>query len=159
MKYKLPSQRVKSTMRLLFLLVSASTIFLWLIAPSFSKEEDLLIDSIFRMEAREKDIQFNRETIMMIIKNKTLTFIGLVLTVVGIVACSPKNTTSLNETLESTKPPEARETVVFGDISNNPQKKIRRFQPLVNYLVANSSQFDRGKVKIAPDMETMIAWL
>ena len=97
----------------------------------------------------------------MIIKNKTLTFISLVLTVVGIVACSPKNTTVPNETetLEPTEPPEAQETVVFGDISDNPQKKIRRFQPLVNYLVANSSQFDRGSVKIAPDMETMIAWL
>ena len=98
---------------------------------------------------------------MMIIKNKSLTFIGLALTVVGIVACSPQNTsnTSSQEISEPTQPPSAEKTIVLADISNNPQKKIRRFQPLANYIAANSDQFDRGQVKIAPDMKTIIAWL
>ena len=54
-----------------------------------------------------------------------------------------------------------QETIVLGDISDNPQKKIRRIQPLADYLAANLSQFDIGKskVKIAPDINTMIQWL
>ena len=94
---------------------------------------------------------------MMIINNKTGTFISVALTLLGMVACSP--TTSQNEIPKPTKPPDAQETIVLADISDNPQKKIRKFQPLANYLAANLSQFDRGKVKIAPDMETMIGWL
>ncbi len=96
---------------------------------------------------------------MMNIKNKSLPFISLVLTLLSIVACSPQNTTSQKEIPKQTQPPEAQKTIVLADISNNPQKKIRKFQPLANYLAANLSQFDRGKVKIAPDMDTMIAWL
>lgn len=98
---------------------------------------------------------------MLIIKKKSLTFIGLVLTVLGIVACSPQNApqNSLKEISELTQPPSAEKTIVFADISDNPQKKIRRFQPLANYVAANSDQFEQGKVKIAPDMNTIIAWL
>ena len=96
---------------------------------------------------------------MIMIKNKSLTFISLALTLLGIVACSPQNTTSQNEIPEPTQPPEAQNPIVLADISDNPKKKIRRFQPLANYLAANLSEFDRGKVKIAPDMETIIAWL
>ena len=55
--------------------------------------------------------------------------------------------------------PDTEKIIVLGDISNNPRKKIRKFQPLANYLAANLNQFDYGRVKIAPDMETMIAWL
>ena len=98
---------------------------------------------------------------MLITKNKSFTFIGLALTVLGIVACSPQNIpkTSDQEIVEPTPPPSAERTIVLADISDNPQKKIRRFQPMANYLAANSDRFDRGKVKIAPDMDTMIAWL
>ena len=92
-----------------------------------------------------------------------LTFIGLALTAIGFVACSLQNTTNSHtsspEIAEPTPPPSAEKTVVLADISDNPQKKIRRFQPLANYLAANSHQFERGQVKIAPDMDTMIAWL
>ena len=98
---------------------------------------------------------------MLIIKNKSLTFIGLALTVLGIVACSPQDIpkNSSQEIAEPTPPPSAERTIVLADISDNPQKKIRRVQPLADYLAANSDQFDRGKVKVAPDMNTMIAWL
>ncbi|MDJ0597024.1 MAG: phosphate/phosphite/phosphonate ABC transporter substrate-binding protein [Pleurocapsa sp. MO_226.B13] len=93
------------------------------------------------------------------IKTKPLTFISLILSLLSVVACSTKNTTTQNEIAKATKPPTAQETIVLGDISDNPQKKIRRFQPLASYLAANLSQVDRGKVKIAPNIDTMIEWL
>ena len=96
---------------------------------------------------------------MIIINNKSLTFIVFTLIILGIAACTPKSTTSLQENPEPAQPSEAKKTIVLADISSNPQKKIRRFQPLANYLAANSSQFDLGKVKIAPDMDTLITWL
>ena len=96
---------------------------------------------------------------MIIINNKSLTFIVFTLILLGIAACTPKNTTSLQENPEPAQASEAKKTIVLADISSNPQKKIRRFQPLANYLAANLSQFDRGKVKIAPDMDTLITWL
>ena len=99
----------------------------------------------------------------MVIRNKYLnkysTVISLALTIFGMVACSPPSSTSQNEISEATPPPAPEKTIVLADISDNPQKKIRRFQPLANYLAANLSDFDRGTVKIAPDMETLIAWL
>ncbi len=93
------------------------------------------------------------------IKTKPLTFISLILSLLSVVACSTKNTTTPNEIAKATKPPTAQETIVLGDISDNPQKKIRRFQPLASYLAANLSQVDRGKVKIAPNIDIMIEWL
>ena len=53
--------------------------------------------------------------------------------------------------------PTGTETLVLGDVSPNPTKKIERFQPLANYLADNLSKFGigKGKVRIAPDLETM----
>ena len=53
------------------------------------------------------------------------------------------------------------ETIVIGDVSGNATIKIERFQPLADYLATNLSEFDigGGEVKIAPDLETMAAWL
>ncbi|MDJ0715058.1 MAG: phosphate/phosphite/phosphonate ABC transporter substrate-binding protein [Prochloraceae cyanobacterium] len=100
---------------------------------------------------------------MLILKNKSLTFISLALIVFGIVACSPQNilktNTSPKKVSEPNQSPEVQKTIVLADISDNPQKKIRTIQPLADYLAANSDQFDLGKVKIARDMDTMIAWL
>lgn len=52
-------------------------------------------------------------------------------------------------------------TIVLGDVSNEPSKKITRFQPLADYLAANLADFGIGvgQVKIAPDLETMAQWL
>ena len=96
---------------------------------------------------------------MIKIKSKTLTVISLALSLLGMVACSPQNSTSQNEIPEANQSSALQKTIVLADISDNPQKKIRRFQPLADYLAANLSEFDRGAVKIAPDMETLIAWL
>ena len=56
---------------------------------------------------------------------------------------------------------EAAGVIVLADISDEPAKKIERFQPLADYLAANLTEYGigSGEVKIAPDMETMIQWL
>lgn len=56
-----------------------------------------------------------------------------------------------------TEAPEASGTIVLGDISDDPAKKIARFQPVADYLAANLGDFGIGvgEVVIAPDMETM----
>ncbi len=75
-----------------------------------------------------------------------------------LVSCNSQVASTSTPELQPT--PKATKAIVLGDISSNPQKKIRRFQLLADYLAANLSQFDigTGKVKIAPDMETMIQW-
>ena len=54
-----------------------------------------------------------------------------------------------------------QQTIVLGDISENPQKKIQRFKPLADYLAINLSELniEKGHVKIAPNINTMIQWL
>ncbi|GAB4532609.1 MAG: phosphate/phosphite/phosphonate ABC transporter substrate-binding protein [Pleurocapsa sp.] len=91
--------------------------------------------------------------------NKPITFIILIFTLLGLGACRAKNIASSSETLPATNPPIPQKAIVLGDISDNPRKKIRKFQPLADYLAVHLSRVDRGEVKIAPDMETMIAWL
>ena len=54
-----------------------------------------------------------------------------------------------------------RTSIVLADIGSNPAKKIKRFQPLADYLAANLTDYgiDVGEVKIAPDMDTLIGWI
>ncbi len=51
--------------------------------------------------------------------------------------------------------------IVIADISNNPAKKIKRYQPMADYLAANLKQFGIGvgEVKVAPDLKTIVNWL
>ncbi|MBI3976036.1 MAG: phosphate ABC transporter substrate-binding protein, partial [Armatimonadetes bacterium] len=51
--------------------------------------------------------------------------------------------------------------IVLAEISGEPARKIRRFQPLADYLAARLHRFGIGvgKVVIPPDFETMIALL
>ncbi|MEM8721129.1 MAG: phosphate/phosphite/phosphonate ABC transporter substrate-binding protein [Cyanobacteria bacterium P01_G01_bin.39] len=96
------------------------------------------------------------------IKNPILNTISLVLMLLSTVACSsPSQTDSaaLTRVSATQSTPNRERTIILGDVSDNPRKEIRKFQPLANYLSANLSQFDQGQVKIAPDLETMIAWL
>ena len=91
-------------------------------------------------------------------KFSKLLLFGLFTTLVG---CQP---TTESPTISNSSPPvinTATETIVIGDVSSNATIKIERFQPLADHLAANLSEFDigRGEVKIAPDLETMGAWL
>ncbi len=51
--------------------------------------------------------------------------------------------------------------IVIADVSNNPAKKIKRYQPMADYLAANLKQFGIGvgEVKVAPDLKTIVNWL
>ncbi len=52
-------------------------------------------------------------------------------------------------------------TLVLGDVDDEPTKKIPRFQRMADYLVPQLAEYGigQGKVKIAPDLETMTEWI
>lgn len=94
------------------------------------------------------------------LKKPLLTITSLITILCTVAACSSDTpTASLTQVAAPTTTSEPAKFIVLGDISDNPRKKIRKFQPLANYLGSNLSEFNQGKVKIAPDMETMIDWL
>jgi phosphonate transport system substrate-binding protein len=71
-------------------------------------------------------------------------------------------TTSAEPTAEPvTAVPEAGDTLVVGDISDDPAETINGTQPLADYLAAQLAEFGltAGQVKIAPDIETMSEWM
>ena len=96
---------------------------------------------------------------MRVANKKLVSLLGLAISLFGVIACSSTSEIIHNNSAKAEQSSSAEKVIVLGDVSTNPQKKIRKFQPLANYLAANLSQFDRGKVKIAPDMATMITWL
>jgi phosphonate transport system substrate-binding protein len=57
--------------------------------------------------------------------------------------------------------PEARTSLIIGDIDDNPVKTIGKLQPLADYLAAGLGDLgvESGEIMVAPDMETMIEWL
>ena len=81
----------------------------------------------------------------------------------GLISCSPVEPTAAVPETPATDTPEftADETLVLGDISEKPTKKIERYQPLANYLAdrLEGVGVKKGTVKIAPDLETMQTWL
>ena len=95
----------------------------------------------------------------MIVKHKTIILVNIILGLLSLVACNYKDSISSGKNARADISSTKEKTIVLGDISNNPQKKIRKFQPLANYLVKNLDEFDRSEVKVAPNMETMISWL
>lgn len=54
-----------------------------------------------------------------------------------------------------------RNSIVLGDIDENPVKTIKKLQPLADYLAVHLRDYgiETGEVVVAPDMETMIEWL
>lgn len=83
----------------------------------------------------------------------TASCIGMLIAVVG---CSPK--------VSAPPPPSitpVTRTIVVGDVSDEPAKRIGRFQPIADYLATHLHEFgiDAGEVKVAPDIETLAKWL
>lgn len=71
-----------------------------------------------------------------------------------LTACASVSSDALSENRST--PPKG-ESIVIGDISDEPTKKIEEYQPLADYLGAALNQV--GEVKIAPDIETMAQWM
>ena len=97
--------------------------------------------------------------------HKVLTATALVGILLALVGCgaelapTPEPTATASAGLSTG--PAATGIIVLADISDEPAKKIKRFQPLADYLAANLDEFDIGvgEVKITPDMETMARWM
>lgn len=85
---------------------------------------------------------------------KNLVWLGCLVSLVG---CTQPDPVSPPTTSDSSSPPSSTESLVLGDISDEPTKKIEEYQPLADYLGASLNQV--GEVKIAPDMATMAQWL
>lgn len=85
---------------------------------------------------------------------KKITLLGTIL----ILGCSNKSLSS-----QPTPTPAASPTsvIVLADISDEPTKKITKFQPIANYIAERLAENGAGigEVRIAPDMETMAKWL
>lgn len=92
---------------------------------------------------------------------KILPTIALIITLIALVGCGAEAATVPPPTAEAVTVSPAMGTIVLGDVSSEPAKKITRFQPLADYLAAHLGDFGIGvgEVKIAPDMETMARWL
>lgn len=80
-----------------------------------------------------------------------LALLGMV---IALVSSSLKSSALNPKLLASTQDPS---TIVIADISNNPSKKIKRYQPLADYLAERLGQFGVkiGDVEIASDLQGM----
>lgn len=78
---------------------------------------------------------------------------------IGLVSCGSQQAQTSTPTPSA--PPAAQKTLVIADVSNNPAKKIKRFQPMADYLAANLKQFGFGvgEVKVASDLDTITSWI
>ncbi len=84
------------------------------------------------------------------------TIVGVLLT---LVSCNFQPAQTSNPEPPATS--SATGVIVIADVSNNPAKKIKRYQPMADYLAANLKQFGIGvgEVKVAPDLNTIVNWL
>ncbi|WP_197036156.1 phosphate/phosphite/phosphonate ABC transporter substrate-binding protein [Fischerella sp. PCC 9605] len=87
-----------------------------------------------------------------------IAWVGILAVLVG---CSAESSAPPQQKSTPTFSATATGTIVLAEISNEPTKKITKFQPLADYLAANLNDvgIGIGEVKIAPDMETMAKWL
>ncbi|NES79714.1 phosphate/phosphite/phosphonate ABC transporter substrate-binding protein [Okeania sp. SIO1H2] len=84
-----------------------------------------------------------------------LSLFGMVMALIG----SSLKSSALNPKLLASTPDPS--TIVIADISNNPSKKIKRYQPLADYLAERLGQFGVkvGDVEIASDLQEMANYL
>ncbi len=99
---------------------------------------------------------------MLPLRTKCLPLLSVILGLF-LVSCGSVESTADSTESPSANAPEltADETLVLGDISEKPTKKIERYQPLANYLESRLEDVGIKKVtvKIAPDLETMETWV
>lgn len=91
-------------------------------------------------------------------------FVSIFLTVAfALGACVPSTPIPVATEAPASNPtaPAPSGTLVLGDISDDPAEKIKKFQPLADYLAANLGEYGIGSVeiKIAPDLDTMVEWM
>ncbi len=86
-----------------------------------------------------------------------LFLIGVATFVVGCTQTPPTSTS----TEPTATPIPTGKAIVIGDVTNQPAKKITRYQPLADYLAANlaAEGIGVGEVKVAPDVQTMAEFL
>ena len=82
-------------------------------------------------------------------------------TLIALASCSPQATAPPSSPTPTATAATDSKALVLADVSTDPRKKIKRFQPLADYLAADLEEFEiaSGTVKIAPDLETMLQWL
>jgi phosphonate transport system substrate-binding protein len=92
-----------------------------------------------------------------------LSHILIVSVATVLMGCNPEGSTTstTNPTPSESTTSTYTEKIVIADISNNPAKKIKRYQPLADYLATRLNEFEIGvgEVQVASDMPTMIQWL
>ena len=89
---------------------------------------------------------------------KLFVKLALLSMVTALVSSSLKSSASNPELLASNQDPS---TIVIADISNNPSKKIKHFQPLADYLAEKLGKFGvkEGDVEVAADLDEMANFL
>ena len=78
-----------------------------------------------------------------------------------LASCSSPSTPETPTPAETPSSTNTSNAIVLGDISNEPVRKVEKYQPFADYLATQlqGSGFGAGEVEVAPDMETMAQWL
>jgi len=92
---------------------------------------------------------------------KLLLTITLVVLVLSLMACQKGAAATLPPAPLPTSTPERVQTLILGDVSEDPATTIKEFQPLADYLAANLGELGikQGRVVVAPDLDTMLDYL
>lgn len=87
----------------------------------------------------------------------TMAFLGVL---IALASCGVQPSAAPAPTAAPTAAPAANKVIVLGDISNEPTKTLKSFQPLADYLDDHLSALGVDvKIKIAPDLPTMARWM
>lgn len=81
----------------------------------------------------------------------------VILILATVVACQSSSEASL-PVPAPVLTPERSQTLILGDVSEDPAETIANFQPLADYLATNLTEFgiQQGNVVVAPNLETMV---
>ncbi len=76
-----------------------------------------------------------------------------------LLGCTSNASSESNSNTSETSTPTG--TIIVGDVTSQPAKKITKFQPLADYLADSLHEYDIGvgEVQVAPDVEAMASLL